>query len=138
MPHRGRLFHNELLAGSAGDDACNLPVVEIDTESTRAIFKDGEVSFAAPDPGKSADAIEDLTRNGACGLGGRRKRAISFRVSVGKIASARLKPRSLIAWANVAFMRLNRNESAPRRSIASHMPRSSSRPSTPDHSSKQC
>ncbi|MDQ6703198.1 MAG: glycosyltransferase [Pseudomonadota bacterium] len=43
--------------------ACNLPVVEIDTESTRAIFKDGEVSFSAPDPGKIADAIEELTRN---------------------------------------------------------------------------
>jgi glycosyltransferase involved in cell wall biosynthesis len=43
--------------------ACNLPVVEIDTESPRAIFKEGEVSFAAPDPGKIADAIEELTRN---------------------------------------------------------------------------
>ena len=55
--------NNPLLAGSAGDDACALPVVELDTESTRAIFKDGEVSFAAPDPGKIADAIEELTRN---------------------------------------------------------------------------
>ena len=43
--------------------ACDLPVVEIDTESTRAIFKDGEVSFAVPDPGKIADAIEELARN---------------------------------------------------------------------------
>ena len=43
--------------------ACDLPVVEIDTESTRAIFKDGEVSFAPPDPDKIADAIEELTRN---------------------------------------------------------------------------
>ena len=43
--------------------AADLPVVEIDTESTRAIFKDGEVSFAAPDPGKIADAIGTLIRN---------------------------------------------------------------------------
>ncbi len=43
--------------------ACDLPVVEIDTESTRAIFKNGEVSFAAPDPGKIADAIEALIRS---------------------------------------------------------------------------
>lgn len=40
--------------------ACDLPVVEIDTESTRTVFEDGEVSFAAPDPGKIADAIERL------------------------------------------------------------------------------
>lgn len=51
--------------------ACDLPVVEIDTESTRAIFKDGEVSFGAPDPSKIADAIEELTRN--AGLRARRK-----------------------------------------------------------------
>ena len=43
--------------------ACNLPVVEIDSESTRAIFKGGEVCFAAPDPSKIADAIEELTRD---------------------------------------------------------------------------
>ncbi len=43
--------------------ACNLPVVEIDSESTRAVFKDGEVCFAAPDPVKIADAIEELTRD---------------------------------------------------------------------------
>ncbi|MGH7842549.1 MAG: rhamnan synthesis F family protein [Candidatus Binataceae bacterium] len=43
--------------------ACELPAVEIDTECTRAIFKDGEVSFATPDPGNIADAIEALTRN---------------------------------------------------------------------------
>ncbi|MGH6811780.1 MAG: rhamnan synthesis F family protein [Methylocella sp.] len=40
--------------------ACDLPVVEIDAESTRAVFKNGEVSFAAPDPMNIADAIEQL------------------------------------------------------------------------------
>ncbi|MGH7886615.1 MAG: rhamnan synthesis F family protein, partial [Candidatus Binatia bacterium] len=36
--------------------ACDLPVVEIDAESTRAVFKNGEVSFAAPDPHSIAGA----------------------------------------------------------------------------------
>jgi O-antigen biosynthesis protein len=40
--------------------ACDLPVVEIDAESTRAVFKNGEVSFVAPDPSNIADAIEQL------------------------------------------------------------------------------
>lgn len=40
--------------------ACGLPVVEIDTESTRAIFKNDEVYFALPTPYNIADAIIDL------------------------------------------------------------------------------
>ena len=40
--------------------ACDLPVVEIDTESTRAVFRNGEVSLAIPDPRKIADAIRTL------------------------------------------------------------------------------
>jgi O-antigen biosynthesis protein len=56
--------------------ACNLPV-EIDTESPRAIFKEGEVSFAAPDPGKIDDAIEELTRNASL-LARQREKARNF------------------------------------------------------------
>ncbi|WP_082559410.1 rhamnosyltransferase WsaF family glycosyltransferase [Methylobacterium sp. Leaf94] len=40
--------------------ACGLPVIEIDTESTRAIFKNDEVTFAGPMPYVIADAIERL------------------------------------------------------------------------------
>ncbi|KQO67477.1 rhamnan synthesis F family protein [Methylobacterium sp. Leaf89] len=40
--------------------ACGLPVIEIDTESTRAIFKNDEVTFASPMPYAIADAIERL------------------------------------------------------------------------------
>ena len=40
--------------------ACDLPVVEIDTPSTRAIFLDGEVTFAKQAPYQIADAIEAL------------------------------------------------------------------------------
>lgn len=40
--------------------ACGLPVVEIDTESTRAIFENEEVYFAQPMPYSIADAISDL------------------------------------------------------------------------------
>lgn len=40
--------------------ACDLPVVEIDAPSTRAIFRDGEVTFAKPLPTAIADAIEGL------------------------------------------------------------------------------
>lgn len=40
--------------------ACDLPVVEIDGESTRTIFKNNEVTFAVPDPSQIADAIERL------------------------------------------------------------------------------
>jgi glycosyltransferase involved in cell wall biosynthesis len=38
--------------------ACDLPVVDIDTESTRAIFKNGEVTLASPNPVAIADAIQ--------------------------------------------------------------------------------
>lgn len=40
--------------------ACGLPVIEIDAESTRAIFKNDEVTFAGPMPYAIADAIESL------------------------------------------------------------------------------
>lgn len=40
--------------------ACDLPVVEIDAPSTRAIFRDGEVSLAKPLPHAIADAVEAL------------------------------------------------------------------------------
>lgn len=40
--------------------ACELPVVELDVPSTRAIFEDGEVAFAKPLPFSVADAIEQV------------------------------------------------------------------------------
>jgi glycosyltransferase involved in cell wall biosynthesis len=40
--------------------ACDLPVVEIDAESTRTAFPPGSVAFAAPNPVAVADAIERL------------------------------------------------------------------------------
>ncbi|MGU3363156.1 glycosyltransferase [Methylobacterium sp. M6A4_1b] len=40
--------------------ACGLPVIEIDAESTRAIFENDEVTFARPMPYAIADAIESL------------------------------------------------------------------------------
>ncbi len=43
--------------------ACGLPVVELDVESTRAIFPDGVITLVEPDPTKLADAIEALLRN---------------------------------------------------------------------------
>ncbi|KQO73991.1 hypothetical protein ASF20_01340 [Methylobacterium sp. Leaf88] len=43
--------------------ACGLPVIEIDTESTRAIFKNDEVTFTGPMPYVIADAIESLAAN---------------------------------------------------------------------------
>ena len=41
--------------------ACDLPVVEVDTESTRAVFKNGEVSLASPNPEAIASTLERLT-----------------------------------------------------------------------------
>jgi hypothetical protein len=43
--------------------ACDLPVVEIDVESTRAIFPDGVVTFCGPQPLEIANAIGTLLRN---------------------------------------------------------------------------
>jgi glycosyltransferase involved in cell wall biosynthesis len=43
--------------------ACGLPVVEIDVESTRAIFPDEVVTFCGPDPLEIADAIRTLLRD---------------------------------------------------------------------------
>ena len=40
--------------------ACGLPIVELDTESTRAIFPDEVVTRAVPSPSAIADAIEGL------------------------------------------------------------------------------
>ncbi|MGF0524380.1 rhamnan synthesis F family protein [Agrobacterium pusense] len=40
--------------------ACGLPVVELDCESTRAVFKNGEVTFAEATPYGVANAVETL------------------------------------------------------------------------------
>lgn len=40
--------------------ASGLPIVEIDQPSTRAVFQNGEVTFASPTPYEIADAIEAL------------------------------------------------------------------------------
>lgn len=40
--------------------ACALPIIELDGESTRAIFPDDVVTFAAPDPRSIADALKRL------------------------------------------------------------------------------
>ena len=40
--------------------ACRLAVVELDTGSTRAVFKDGEVAFAPPTPAGIANTIAQL------------------------------------------------------------------------------
>lgn len=42
--------------------ACALPVVEIDVDSTRAVFNDTPVTLAEPNPYKMADALEQLLR----------------------------------------------------------------------------
>jgi glycosyltransferase involved in cell wall biosynthesis len=43
--------------------ACGLPVVEIDGESTRAVFPEGVVTLASPHPHAIADGIEALLRD---------------------------------------------------------------------------
>ncbi|MDH0117653.1 glycosyltransferase [Rhizobium pusense] len=43
--------------------ACGLPVVELDCESTRAVFKNGEVTFAEATPYGVANAVEALADN---------------------------------------------------------------------------
>lgn len=43
--------------------ACGLPVVEIDVESTRAIYPEGVVTFCGPQPHEIADAIGSLLRD---------------------------------------------------------------------------
>ena len=43
--------------------ACGLPVLEIDTESTRTAYPEGTVAFAEGDPLEIADAIESLLAN---------------------------------------------------------------------------
>ncbi|MFC3051710.1 rhamnosyltransferase WsaF family glycosyltransferase [Kordiimonas pumila] len=43
--------------------ACGLPIVELDGESTRAIFPDTVVTFAAPHPKAIAEAILSLLQN---------------------------------------------------------------------------
>ncbi|MDB5511040.1 MAG: hypothetical protein JWR08_523 [Enterovirga sp.] len=53
--------------------ACDLPVVELDVPSTRAIFKDGEVAFAKPLPFAVADAIEQVVGDDALRAEMRRK-----------------------------------------------------------------
>lgn len=40
--------------------SCGLPVIEFDGENTRTVFPPGVVTFAGPDPGSLADAIEGL------------------------------------------------------------------------------
>jgi glycosyltransferase involved in cell wall biosynthesis len=44
--------------------ACKLPVVEMRSETTEAVFKDGEnITLAEPDPISIADKIEELLNN---------------------------------------------------------------------------
>jgi glycosyltransferase involved in cell wall biosynthesis len=38
--------------------ACGLPVVELDAESTRAVFPEGSVAFAPPTPHEMADVLQ--------------------------------------------------------------------------------
>ncbi|UGB24886.1 glycosyltransferase [Methylorubrum sp. B1-46] len=57
--------------------ACGLPVVEIDNESTRAIFKKDEVYFAQPMPYSIADAITDLASN-SLKRSAQRERGLNF------------------------------------------------------------
>jgi glycosyltransferase involved in cell wall biosynthesis/GT2 family glycosyltransferase len=45
--------------------ACELPVVEMDAPSTRAVYRNGEVTFAAPDPNSVADAIHRMMTDAA-------------------------------------------------------------------------
>ncbi|MEL6883589.1 MAG: glycosyltransferase [Pseudomonadota bacterium] len=43
--------------------ACGLPLLELDTESTREIFPDDVVTLAGPDPSDIADKLADMIRN---------------------------------------------------------------------------
>lgn len=43
--------------------ACGLPVLELDSESSRAIFPDGVVTLTGPSPDRICDDIERLIRN---------------------------------------------------------------------------
>ena len=45
--------------------ACGLPVVEVDTESTRCVFKNGEATLVPADPNVVADQIERLINDDA-------------------------------------------------------------------------
>nr|WP_319248907.1 glycosyltransferase [uncultured Celeribacter sp.] len=45
--------------------ACGLPVVELDGDSTRAVFPDGVVAFAGPEPRAIARTLEGLLRDPA-------------------------------------------------------------------------
>jgi O-antigen biosynthesis protein len=62
--------------------ACELPVLEIDTESTRAIYKHGEVTFARPNPQEIADAVHELLTD----AGLREKQVASAIRFVGKLS----------------------------------------------------
>lgn len=45
--------------------ACGIPVVELDGDSTRAVFPDGVVTLVEPHPARIADSIEALVRDPA-------------------------------------------------------------------------
>ncbi|MBB3955095.1 glycosyltransferase [Novosphingobium sediminicola] len=45
--------------------ACGLPVVELDAESTRAVFPEGAVAFAPPTPHDMADVLQRLIESAA-------------------------------------------------------------------------
>lgn len=44
--------------------ACGLPVIELDVESTRAVFPEDAVAFAWPTPSKIADTLQKLLESG--------------------------------------------------------------------------
>lgn len=43
--------------------ACGLPLIEIDVDSTRAIFPEGVTAFCGPDPSHIADKIEEMLKD---------------------------------------------------------------------------
>lgn len=75
--------------------ACGLPVVEIDTQSTRAIFKNDEVAFAAPMPYAIADAVEALAADPAR-QALQRARGLAFTDATSWERSARALERALL------------------------------------------
>ncbi len=68
--------------------ACGLPVVELDVDSTRAVFQDGEVAFAEPTPNGIALTIEKLMIDAAA-RNRQRKKGLEFTASRSWETSAR-------------------------------------------------
>lgn len=76
--------------------ACGLPVVELDTESTRAIFPEDSVQYAEPSPVDIADAIQRLLEDAdrrkiVCEGGQRFISALSWEKSARALESAFLE-----------------------------------------------